>query len=140
MKKQLLVLFLFISALGFAQEIRVAALAGGNLMTQSYSKISEGYSISSLPALHLGVLFSIPIKENIFFQPGLNYQLKGCKSFHTQTVTDKTSSSYETIITTTVTDTEGKQKFHYLELPINISLSFDAGGAGGGILYLFSFF
>jgi len=122
MKKQFLILFLFASASSFAQ-VRIGALAGGNLMTQSFSKLEEGGDVSSIPAYHVGVLFSVPISKNISFQPGLNYQLKGSQLSEPE----RTTASLVVVNLNLTTYAKTEFELHYLELPVNISLAAEAG-------------
>src|SRR6218665_214102 len=128
MKKKLLVLFLFASTASFAQ-IRAGALIGGNMMTVKSSEdliiLGEEAEISSVPSLHLGVLFSIPISDKAFLQPGLNYQQKGCKL----TANGSRAGHRSDVISW---DFKGDLTLHYLELPVNISFPLETGGGGGG--------
>jgi len=107
----------FISTLSVAQNknrkndngMRLGALAGMGLMNQTISDVpaTQSISTSSLFTLHLGLVGLIPINDNLSFQPGFEFQQKGCK--------------YKATTATLTIDT--KISFIYLNVPLNLVYS-----------------
>lgn len=120
--KSVLFFLLFVSTLSFAQ-VRMGVSAGGNLMTQKFSPKLKDDKISNLFTWHAGILFSIPLIKGLSVQPGLNYQLKGCKKESTD------SKAYNVLGVVYSVDYNITQnfKFHYIELPLTLSYAFERG-------------
>jgi len=120
--KELMKLFIVLLLFGmvhetFAQSI---TLKGGlNMADMLIEEDGEdaGEEFKMNPGFHVGILAEFPINEGLSFEPGLLLMTKGTRA--------EEEESFQGM----VAKYEAKINLYYLDIPLNLKLSFDAGSA-----------
>ena len=117
MKLMIAMLMISLAHETFAQSL---ILKGGlnmadMLIKEDGANVGEEYKMN--PGFHFGILADLPITDGFSFEPGLLLMTKGTRA--------EEEESYQGM----VAKYEAKVNLYYLDIPLNLKLSFDAGSA-----------
>ncbi len=105
----------FVIAFAFFVQITNAQMlgikGGVNFANMSFSTSGMDISPKSIVGLHLGLVFDFKMQENLNFNAGFLYSLKGCK-FKGSLIDGASSAN------------DGTLTFNYFEIPLNFAYKF----------------
>jgi len=131
--KIILLTLIFISAYNSNAQ-KFGIIGGGDLTKMSFSENGSTSSYGSSKykhtlGHHIGITMDIPFSERLSLQPSLLYSTKGVKheSSYSQSYSSIDINTGNVVESTYRSESSSKIKTSYLELPVNLKLSFSVG-------------
>jgi hypothetical protein len=112
MKKQIITMMVAAAAVMTSTVASAQLNFGGRAGVNLANFTGDFEGSSNLTSFYVGAAMQLELGDKLFLAPELNFSIKGAA--------DKSESSFTLGGTTTTTKYDGKLKFSYIEVPINI--------------------